>query len=88
MDPTGGSIEHALAAEFYHHVVPYRDREDVAFYVERAREGKGRVLELGCGRGRVLIPTARAGREIVGLDLSPWMLAVCREKLARESPPT
>jgi SAM-dependent methyltransferase len=42
------------------------------------------VLELGCGTGRVLIPTARAGIEIAGLDASPAMLAVCRDRLAEE----
>jgi SAM-dependent methyltransferase len=49
-----------------------------------AREAAGPVLEIGCGTGRVLIPTARAGGEIVGLDSSSMMLAVCREKLAVE----
>jgi SAM-dependent methyltransferase len=64
--------------------VPYRDRQDVAFFVEMARRSEGPVLELGCGTGRVLVPTAEAGIEIVGLDLSPSMLSVCREKLSRE----
>jgi SAM-dependent methyltransferase len=43
-------------------------------------------MEIGCGTGRVLIPTARAGVAIVGLDSSASMLAVCREKLAHEPP--
>lgn len=43
------------------------------------------MLEVGCGTGRVLIPTARAGVDIVGLDLSPHMLAVCRQRLLGES---
>jgi SAM-dependent methyltransferase len=76
--------EHPFVAEFYDYVVPYRDRQDVEFFVELARESKGPVLEIGCGTGRVLIPTARAGIEIVGLDTSAAMLAVCRQKLARE----
>ncbi len=71
-------------APFYDATVPYRLREDVAFFVETARESGGPVLELGCGTGRVLIPTARAGLEITGLDASPAMLKVCRESLARE----
>ena len=33
------------------------------------------VLELACGTGRLTIPIAQAGVEIVGLDLSPSMLA-------------
>jgi SAM-dependent methyltransferase len=81
--PKGGE-EYAGVAELYDHVVPYRERKDVAFFVEQARGAEGPVLELGCGSGRVLVPTARAGVEIVGLDSSPAMLSVCREKLARE----
>ncbi len=77
--------EYRVIAEFYDHVVPYRERRDVAFFVETAREAGGPVLEIGCGTGRVLIPTARAGIEIVGLDASAAMLALCRQKLAREA---
>lgn len=84
MKHAGGYEEYAFVAEFYDHVVPYRDRQDVAFFVEAATESGGPVLEIGCGTGRVLIPTARAGIEIVGLDLSPYMMNVCRERLRRE----
>ena len=76
--------EYAATAEYYDYVVPYQERPDVAFFVEAAVASGGPVLELGCGTGRVLIPTARAGLDIVGLDLSPYMLAVCRERLAGE----
>ncbi|MEP6963744.1 MAG: class I SAM-dependent methyltransferase [Acidobacteriota bacterium] len=76
--------EDAWIAGLYDHVAPYRARPDVAFYVDAARSAGGPVLEVGCGTGRVLIPTARAGMEIVGLDLSPHMLAVCRQALALE----
>ena len=75
----------SFVAEFYDLVVPYREREDVNFFVEMAQQSGGPVLELGCGTGRVLIPTARSGIEIVGLDASPFMLSVCREKLLSES---
>ena len=87
MDRTGGYDEYAFVAEFYDSVVPYSGRADVAFFVEMARESPGAVLEVGCGTGRVLIPTARAGMEIVGLDLSTRMLSICREKLALEPEP-
>ncbi len=50
-----------------------------------ARRTGGPVLELGCGTGRVLIPIAESEIEIVGLDSSPQMLSVCREKLLNES---
>jgi SAM-dependent methyltransferase len=77
--------EYAAAADLYDFVVPYRTRPDVAFFVDLARESAGPVLELGCGTGRVLIPAARTGVQIVGLDRSPEMLAVCRRKVQEES---
>jgi len=76
--------EYTSIAELYDYVVPYRERQDVAFFVEAARESGGPVLEVGCGTGRVLIPTARAGLEITGLDLSQHMLEVCRARLKTE----
>jgi len=42
-----------------------------------------RVLEVGCGTGRHTVRLVRAGNSVTGLDLSPGMLAVAREKLAR-----
>jgi len=80
----GSYDDNAFVAECYDHVVPYRERADAPFYVEAARESGGPVLELGCGTGRVLIPTARAGVEAVGLDSSEHMLRVCRTRLAEE----
>jgi SAM-dependent methyltransferase len=79
--------EYAFLAGLYDYVAPYRARRDIDFYVEAAREAKGPVLELGCGTGRVLIPTARAGVDITGLDLSPGMLSVCRQRLESEPEP-
>jgi SAM-dependent methyltransferase len=73
-------------AELYDAVPAYVTRQDVDFYLERAHAAGGKVLELGCGTGRVLIPLARSGVEIVGLDLSGYMLARCRQKLAEEPP--
>jgi SAM-dependent methyltransferase len=56
---------------------------EIDFYWELAAEARsksGRVLELGCGTGRVAIRLAQDGAEVVGLDLSGAMLAVAREK--------
>lgn len=72
-------------ADYYDLTPIYAQRADVEFYVNAARHGgKGKVLELGCGTGRILIPTAAAGCSVVGLDLSETMLAKCRGKLAQQ----
>ena len=53
--------------------------EDVPFYLEEARRFGGPVLELGVGTGRIAVPLAAAGLEVVGVDLSTGMLEVARE---------
>ena len=53
---------------------------DIEFYVEQAKLTGGPILELGCGTGRILLPTANAGLSCVGLDASSEMLAVLRSK--------
>jgi ubiquinone/menaquinone biosynthesis C-methylase UbiE len=49
-------------------------RRDVAFWTRVAAEADGRVLELGCGTGRVSLPLARCGVDLVGVDRSQLML--------------
>lgn len=58
-------------------------RRDVGFWKGLAARAKGRVLELGCGTGRVLMPLARDGVRVVGVDRSAPMLDRARTKLAR-----
>ena len=58
-------------------------RRDVAFWERLASAQDGRVLELGCGTGRITIPVARAGAQIVGIDRSAEMLARGRQRLRR-----
>jgi len=53
-------------------------RRDVPFWRRAALKAKGRVLELGCGTGRVTKPLARAGVDIVGIDRSAPMLERAR----------
>lgn len=56
---------------------------DVRFYLDACR-GAETVLELGCGDGRVLLPLARAGHAVTGLERHPGMLAVARERASGE----
>ena len=56
--------------------------EDVSFYLERARRSGGPVVELGVGTGRIAVPLAADGIEVIGVDSSEGMLAVARERAA------
>jgi SAM-dependent methyltransferase len=58
-------------------------RRDVAFWERLARAQDGRVLELGCGTGRITIPVAKTGARLVGIDRSSPMLARGRQRLRR-----
>lgn len=69
----------------YDHVPLYEARRDVEFYLEEAKRCGGSVLEVGCGTGRILLPIARAGIRIDGLDSSAAMLERCKAKLGAES---
>jgi SAM-dependent methyltransferase len=54
--------------------------EDISFYVDLALAAGGPVVELGVGTGRIAIPTAMAGVDVIGVDSSAGMLAVCAER--------
>jgi SAM-dependent methyltransferase len=62
--------------------------EDVAFYVAEAKKAAGRagippgmpVVELGVGTGRIAVPVAEAGIDLIGVDTSPGMLDICRDR--------
>ena len=59
-------------------------REDVGFYVDEALASGGPVVELAVGTGRIAVPTAKAGIQVIGVDESPGMLTVAREYAERE----
>jgi SAM-dependent methyltransferase len=44
-----------------------------------------RVLDLGCGNGRVLIPLAEAGHNVIGVDRNQTMLHLCERALQKRS---
>ena len=58
-------------------------RRDVPFWRRVAAAAGGPVLELGCGTGRVSLPLARAGVELVGIDRSAPMLDRARRRLTK-----
>ena len=58
-------------------------RRDVRFWQRLAAAQDGRVLELGCGTGRITVPVLRAGAHLVGIDRSAPMLARAQHRIRR-----
>jgi ubiquinone/menaquinone biosynthesis C-methylase UbiE len=82
MSPSSDERIAEFYAQTYDESVPDWEGE-IEFYQELVAEarhkGKG-LLEIACGTGRVAIRLAQKGTRVTGLDLSPKMLAVAREK--------
>lgn len=69
-----------LCTEFYD-LEPHKDgKEAAAFYLARAREAKGPILEPMCGSGRFLLPILQEGLDAEGFDSSEHMIQSLHEK--------
>jgi ubiquinone/menaquinone biosynthesis C-methylase UbiE len=66
--------------EFY--ATGRREVDDVMAYAERLVPGLGResALDFGCGVGRLTLPLAGYFERVTGVDISPTMLALARER--------
>lgn len=85
-----GSREHYADAVLYDYEYRRR-RADVTFYRQLAKQRcgtSGRILELGAGSGRVTIPLARDGHEVVAIDQMPPMLARLHQRAEKLSKST
>lgn len=58
-------------------------RRDIRFWQQLAARIDGPMLELGCGTGRILVPLARSGARVVGIDRSASMLAWAHKRARR-----
>jgi SAM-dependent methyltransferase len=54
--------------------------EDLPLWRELASTHAGPILDVGAGTGRVALELARAGHEVVALDLEPVLLAALRDR--------
>ncbi|MCD6328223.1 class I SAM-dependent methyltransferase [bacterium] len=85
MKDEGGRYDfESFFADYYDLTPAYAMRGDLGFYTGCSKAAQGRTLELGCGTGRIIIPIARAGCGVVGLDYSKSMLSRCEKKLQDE----
>jgi SAM-dependent methyltransferase len=74
------SPEEDNAALLYDHV--FSARPDLDFYKWAPTVFGAPILEVGCGTGRVLIPTALSGFQITGIDPNASRVKRCVEKIA------
>jgi glycine/sarcosine N-methyltransferase len=72
---------YARWARVYDYFYPDRSAE-IDFWAGVAQPFGRRLLDLMCGTSEVSLGLARAGYQVLGLDLSPAMLAVGAERLA------
>jgi SAM-dependent methyltransferase len=50
-----------------------RDQTDSFDHIQKMIPRPGKLLEIGCGNGRLLLLARRAGWEVTGLELSPFL---------------
>ncbi len=75
--------DYDLIAPFYDSEHAQFD-EDLDLYRNFAELCSGSLLELACGSGRLLLPLAREGYTLTGVDTSEHMLALAQERLQQE----
>ncbi len=68
----------------FYHAHHSNHMEDLPFWLGLARRTGSPVLELGCGTGRLLVPLAKAGLVVYGLDREAGWLAFLRANLEAE----
>lgn len=81
--PKNSWYEHSFG-ELYPIIYAHRNedaaREEICSLLRLLDVPRGRVLDLCCGAGRHTEALLREGREAIGLDLSPPLLACARER--------
>lgn len=75
----GNGLYSGLDAEFYDELLD-GEIDDLPFWRSLISEPDLRVLEVGCGTGRILLPLLREGFHLDGMDSSANMVRLLREK--------
>ena len=86
MEATTAMVE---AAETWHYGLVAKwwaefnvDGPEIAYFQRLVESGQP-ALDVACGTGRLLIPYLKAGLDVDGCDVSPDMIALCRESAER-----
>ena len=58
--------------------------DDVELVLMLMRTTPKKVLEIACGSGRILVPVAKAGHDVTGLDFDEYMLERIAYKITNE----
>ena len=65
-----------------YHAHHQRHPEDIPFWLSLAEQTDGRILELGSGTGRVLLPLLSAGHAVLGVENDAAMTSFCADVVA------
>jgi SAM-dependent methyltransferase len=79
-------MDYVAWAEWYDIFYAAADPGDLDFYHGLCRASGGPILEIGVGTGRIALPLAKDGMEIVGIDLYEPMLKVAQQRALDVAP--
>ena len=57
---------------------------DTRFYLQKIKEAKGPVLEVGVGTGRFFLEALKQGADVYGIDISPAMLDILKTRIDKK----
>lgn len=77
MSSESSDFHRGLAAQAW---VSIEGGPEIAYFHDVIEASGTPVLDAGCGAGRLLLPYLREGLDVEGCDVSPDMLAICRDK--------
>jgi SAM-dependent methyltransferase len=80
------TMDYEAWAEWYDIFYEAADPGDIDFYHGLCRASGGPILEIGVGTGRISLPLAQEGMEIVGIDLYEPMLKVAQKRALDVAP--